>query len=126
MVRVNEIRANFTRDPAAERETSGASYALKISAVLTDGRTIETPIRRGFTVWGGRPPTPAASREGLTLEMLEDDVRTTMLPWGSGVDLLPNDELLQELIQRVPDLEADSVRDAPLVVIPGSDVLPST
>lgn len=126
MARVNEIRATFTRDLAAERETHGASYALKISAVLTDGRMIETPIQRGFTVWGGRPATPAASREGLTLEMLEGGVRNTMLPWGSGEELAAHDELLEELVRQVPDLEADSVRDAPLVVVPGGDVLPST
>jgi len=82
----DEYRQRLVRDgwPAAEIENLvedfkwGVSFVVNEFADLADGRRLTLHEERGFTIGGG--PTPSDPWRSLTLEHLERDVRTTVLP----------------------------------------------
>ena len=74
--------------PADEVENSveefkrGVSFVVHEFAELADGRRLTLHEERGFTGWtmANRGPAPSDQWRYLTLENLERDVRTTVLP----------------------------------------------
>jgi len=82
----DEYRQRLVRDgwPADEVENlvedfkRGVSFEVHEFAELADGRRLTLHEERGFTTSGG--PAPSDMWRYLTLEHLERDVRTTVLP----------------------------------------------
>ncbi len=82
----DEYRRQLVRDgwPADEVENlvedfkRGVSFDVHEFAELADGRRLTLHEERGFTTSGG--PAPSDPWRYLTLEHLERDVRTTVLP----------------------------------------------
>ncbi len=82
----DEYRQQLVRDgwPADEVENlvedfkRGVSFVVHEFAELADGRRLTLHEERGFTTSGG--PAPSDPWRYLTLEHLERDVRTTVLP----------------------------------------------
>jgi hypothetical protein len=69
--------------PAAEsRDSPGSvSFAVKEFAVLADGRTVTLHSgERGFAVSGPCRPTADDPLAGQTVEMIDANIRTTVLP----------------------------------------------
>jgi hypothetical protein len=86
----DEYRQRLVRDgwPAAEVENliedskQGVSFDVHEFAELADGRRLTLHEERGFTcsLAASRGPAPSDQWRYLTLENLERDVRTTVLP----------------------------------------------
>ena len=86
----DEYRQRLVRDglPADEVENlvedfkRGISFVVHEFAELADGRRLTLHEERGFTgvTMASRGPAPSGQWRYLTLENLERDVRTTMLP----------------------------------------------
>ena len=88
----------------------GIHFRVDEFAVLSDGRRIRLHAERGFTLSGGADPW-----EFLTLENLEADVRTTVLPddaEDTGEDH-PWDWLSGLLRAQGVDASAEQLRTAP-------------
>jgi hypothetical protein len=86
----DEYRQRLVRDgwPADEVENlvedfkRGVSFAVHEFAELADGRRLTLHTDRGFTgfTMASNGPAPSDQWRSLTLEALERDVRTTVLP----------------------------------------------
>jgi hypothetical protein len=86
----DEYRHRLVRNgwPAEEIENLveefnlGVSFVVHEFAELADGRRLTLHVERGFTgvTMASRGPAPSDQWRSLTLENLERDVRTTVLP----------------------------------------------
>lgn len=120
----HEYRRRLVREgwPADEVEDlveefkQGVSFVVHEFADLADGRRLTLHEERGFSGWtlGTRGPAPRDQWRDLTLEGLERDVRTTVLPDDDDTqDEHPWEWLAQLLRLKGVDASADQLKLLP-------------
>jgi hypothetical protein len=97
-----------------ERDEGSASFDVAEFAVVDDGSRVLLHEERGFTIGGGSSRDPWS---GLTAEILERNVLTTVLPDDDDTaDEHPYEWLAELCRQRGLDATADDLRRVPYAV----------